>query len=128
MYYCNDCKKTFNTPKKIYETHGLSAPPYETFYLCPFCSSTNYKEIEIKYCRCCGAKLQNLQNEYCSDKCKIRLEKLRNEEYTKRKYLSQSPLVKLINEVESFNKLNGTKYSYGQYVALVKPHLKGKKK
>ena len=128
MYYCNDCKKEFTKSIKKFETHGLSSPPYEAFYLCPFCISTNYREIEIKYCRCCGARLKNQQAEYCSDKCKITLEKLRREEYKKHKQLLESPLIKLIKEVEAYNKLHSTKYSYGQYVALIKPRIKGDKK
>ena len=128
MYYCNDCKKEFIKPLKNYETHGLTSPPYEVFLLCPFCKSTNFKEKEIKYCRCCGARLSNPKAEYCSDKCKISLEKLRREEYKRHKMLSESPLIQLIKEVEAYNKQNGTKYSYGQYVALIKPRNKGKKK
>lgn len=128
MYYCNNCKKEFEEPIKKYERHGLSSPPYEAFYLCPFCSSTNFKERQVKYCICCGAKLKNQQTKYCSEKCKITIEKLRREEYKKRKQFAENPLIKLIKEVESYNKLHNTKYSYGQYVALIKPKLQVKKK
>lgn len=128
MYYCSDCKKEFLKPIKKYETHGLNHPPYEAFYVCPFCNSTNYNENKAKYCKCCGARLKTQQINYCSDKCKINYEKLKREEYKRHKKLVDSPLVKLIKEVEGFNKQNGTKYSYGQYVALIKPKLKGRKK
>lgn len=127
MYYCNNCENEFVKPTKVLETHGLSTPPFEVFYLCPFCNSNNFKEVEIKYCRCCGARIKNGTASFCSTECKITAQKLRLAEYKKTKQLTESPLIILIREVESYNKSHQTNYSYGQYVALIKPRLKGEK-
>ena len=127
MYYCNNYENKFEKPKRTFETHGLSSPPFEVFYLCPFCDSTNFKEVETKYCRCCGARIKNSATGYCSTECKKTGEKLRLAEYKKTKQLAESPLIMLIREVDNYNKIHKTKYSYGQYVALIKPRIKVKK-
>ena len=36
-YICLDCDRTFIKPKRYIETHGLSTPPYEEYYGCPYC-------------------------------------------------------------------------------------------
>lgn len=45
MYICLDCGREFDEPKKYIETHGLPCPPYEEFYVCPFCNG-DYEEKE----------------------------------------------------------------------------------
>lgn len=128
MYYCSECENEFQNPVKIYETHNLSAPPYEALYVCPYCKGTNFKKKEIKHCRCCGAKLPTGKVNYCSDSCKLRGEKLWKKEMKRKKLLSDSNLYKLVREVEEYNKINKTKLSYGQYVALMKRGKKNAKK
>ncbi len=128
MYYCKQCNRKFHSPLISEENHSLTLPPFEKLYLCPFCSSQNFKEIKAYYCRCCGAKIINSSKEFCSDGCKIRFEKLQRAEYKRKKQIYESPLNILIRELESYNKAHKTNYSYGQYVAVVKPSLKGNKK
>ncbi len=128
MYYCKECSNKFEYPKIIKETHGLTNGPFEKIYLCPFCNSTNFSEITIKHCHCCGARLRQNQEEFCSEECKITAEKLRFEEYKRLKKLSKNPLVLMIKEVNEYNTLHNTNYSYGQYVTLVKPKLKREEK
>ena len=127
MYQCKDCGGKFQNPKIYIEKHGLTLPPYEKIYLCPFCDSASFKEIITKYCNCCGARLKEQQGKFCSEKCKITAEKLRLQEYKRLKKLNDSPLVQMVKEVTDYNKVNNTKYSYGQYVAIIKPRLKDKK-
>ena len=43
MFRCLDCKKKFDEPMLIEETHGFTNPPFENRYVCPHCRSTNYK-------------------------------------------------------------------------------------
>lgn len=128
MYYCQACKSKFERPNKIYETHGLSTPPFEVFYICPFCGSENFQEIQIKYCHCCGARLKPNQDDFCSENCRITAEKLRLAEYKRTKFEAESPLHILIKELTEYNLKNNTDYSYGQYVTLIKPKLGRKKK
>ena len=48
MYICDYCEAEFEEPEVFYERHGLSTPPYEKFYVCPFCGSGGYFEKEEK--------------------------------------------------------------------------------
>lgn len=124
MYYCKNCRCEFEEPKIIIETHGLSSPPYESFCVCPFCRSTDFSEIRIKYCHACGARLYGDNNtNYCNDSCRITDIRLRKKEATHRKKINESPLATLIREVDKYNAEHNTKVSYGQYVALIKPKL-----
>lgn len=43
MFKCLDCKKKFDEPMLIEETHGFTNPPFENRYVCPHCKSTDYK-------------------------------------------------------------------------------------
>lgn len=51
MYLCLDCKNTFIAPQEYIERHGFSHPPYETFYVCPYCGGGYVKTFP---CGCCG--------------------------------------------------------------------------
>ncbi len=124
MYYCKDCNHKFEKPLIKPESHRLSSPPFEKLYLCPFCKTTNFTEIEISHCKCCGARIIDGQGEFCSDKCKVRFEKLKREEYKRKRQTEDNAVYKFMREVERYNKKHNTKYSYGQYVALIKPRLK----
>ncbi len=126
MYSCLECGYEFKNPIKSIEKHNLQTPPYESIYVCPRCKSTSFEKTKISHCHCCGAKLTDAQTEYCSQECKIKGEKLWKTEIKRKKILSDNPLYKLVREVESYNKRNGTSYSYGQYVALVKPKKRRK--
>ena len=126
MYYCKNCNTTFETPQKIYEQHGFSSPPYEALYVCPFCSSTDFYIMQKNHCRLCGALLKIGQNQYCSSACRNKGEKLWLRQMQRRNAEYESPINQIIRELENYNKENGIKLSYGQYVSL--KFLKGKKK
>ena len=71
MYYCHSCNCEFEAPEIIIETHGLSSPPYEKFSVCPFCRSTDFSVIKVKYCHACGARLYGDNENYCNDSCRL---------------------------------------------------------
>lgn len=123
MYYCKNCRSEFESPEIFRETHGLSSPPFENFCVCPFCKSTDFKEMEIKYCHACGARLYGENGDYCNDSCRTTATRLKKREIIRRKFLNENPLTVLMREVEKYNKEHKTKYSYGQYVAIIKPKL-----
>lgn len=127
MYTCLECGCEFKNPIKLTEKHNLKTPPFELIYVCPTCKSTDFAESNLHHCRCCGAKLSSDKTEYCSEFCKIKGEKLWEKEVKRKKLLSDSPLFRLVREVDNYNSKHKTKYSYGQYVALVKFKKKGKK-
>lgn len=127
MYYCRDCGFEFEAPEIITETHGLSAPPYERDLCCPRCKGRRFREKVGGYCRCCGAKLTG-QTDYCSEKCRAKGEAMWRRELKRRSRSLSDPLNKIVRETDDYNRENGTRYSYGQYVALVRPRLKGKKR
>ena len=127
MYTCLECGCEFKNPIKLTEKHNLNTPPFESIYVCPTCKSTDFAESKVYHCRCCGAKLSREKTEYCSESCKIKGEKLWLKEVKRKKLLSDSPLFRLVREVDDYNAKNNTKYSYGQYVALVKSKKRGKK-
>lgn len=126
MYYCLECGCEFENPVKHTEKHGMTNPPYENIYVCPRCKTTNYTKAYTSHCRCCGAKLRSSENDYCSDECRLRGERLRKKELKRKKLIEDSPLYRFVREVESYNKQKGTKYSYGKYAALIKTAEKGK--
>jgi len=121
MYYCPDCGGEFENCEIIYETHNFQNPPFEKNYCCPFCKSTGFYEKDTKHCRCCGIKIRDDLIDYCSESCKKKGKKLWEKDVKRRKIVSTDPVNILVKEVEIYNKINNTKYSYGQYVALVKP-------
>ncbi|MBQ3547677.1 MAG: hypothetical protein IJA44_04305 [Clostridia bacterium] len=127
MYRCKECTRKFETPKKVVETHGQIAPPFEVFYVCPFCKSTNYERIAVSFCRCCGRRLNNSEDLYCNDNCRLNAIKLKHKEELRKQSLIKNPLNVLMREVEKYNNEHHTKYSYGQYIAIIKPKLGGNK-
>lgn len=126
MYYCPECGTNFEKPDKKYCKHNLSSPPYEKIYCCPKCNSESFFEKTTTHCRCCGAKLKKGAFEYCSDACKKKGEKLWIREIKRRNLLINNPINKIVHELEIYNKINGTNYSYGQYVTLILPKEKRK--
>ena len=128
MFYCSDCDFEFEKPYKLYEKHGMTSPPYELLSVCPNCKGTNFYEKITTHCRSCGARLMNNEKDYCSKKCRENGENLSKIERRRRKQMSESPLNEIIRQVNAYNKQNNTKYSYGQYVALILPKIKAEKK
>lgn len=124
MYYCNNCKREFESFKKLTETHNLDNPPFENTYVCPFCESADVKETVITHCRYCGAKLRGEQKIYCSDDCKTKGMIIWKRQMSKQKHLIESPLYSIVRELDNYNKINNKKLSYGQYVAIVKGEKK----
>ncbi len=123
MYYCKNCGNDFKVPEKIYETHLLSNPPFELLYVCPTCKSGNFHEKNLTHCRCCGGRLPKNAEEYCCDACKIKGEKMWHRELKKRQLQLKNPLQTVVKECNIYNKTHSTSYSYGQYVALIRPTL-----
>lgn len=128
MLICKNCGYTFEKPRKIYETHGLLNPPYESLSVCPNCNSQEFAEKIFTHCRCCGAKLKGGEEGYCSKACEEKGERLRSIEKRKRKILEESPLSEIVRRVKYYNMEHGTNYSYGQYVAIIMPKEKAAKK
>lgn len=123
MYYCPDCGYEFKVALRYTETHNLDYPPFEDVFVCPNCKGRNYYEKIETHCRCCGARLSENLKEYCSESCYMKGMKMWNKEKARRKINEKSPLTELTREVKNFNRKNNTEYSYGQYVALVRPKL-----
>ena len=119
MYYCNDCESEFKIYKTIYEKHNLDEPPYEKSYLCPFCGGNNIKEIEFTHCRCCGRRITKTDKKYCSDECERKGERLWKLQNKRIKLEKANPLNVILRELNDYNKVNNSNFSYGQYVALI---------
>lgn len=117
MYYCTDCKNKFEFVEIVFETHGLSTPPFERIKRCPICHSTDYEEVKNTHCKFCGSKLR-VSGEYCSDRCAkagryyFELEKRNREKF------KNSAIASTVREIAEYNRLHGTKYSYGEYISL----------
>lgn len=123
MYYCKNCGNDFEYPEKTYETHSFSDTPFELYYVCPKCKSGNFYEKNSTHCRCCGGKLPKDAIEYCCNSCRIKGEKLWQKELKRRKNDLSDPLKMIVKECNIYNKIHNKNYSYGQYVALIKPKL-----
>lgn len=52
MYCCEYCGAHFETPKTLYEKHGLDCPPYEEVPVCPYCGGSDL--VCMVQCSCCG--------------------------------------------------------------------------
>lgn len=127
MYYCKDCGYEFEHPLTVTEKHGFSSPPFEELSSCPLCRSFNFYERVPTHCRCCGAKLKpNSNSNYCSDSCLRKGMEMAAREKRRLKVLKESSLHKTVQLCDKYNKENHTNLSYGQFVALVLPKMKGK--
>lgn len=118
MYFCYDCLSEFEEPKQIVEKHGLSSPPFETSYVCPYCYSYYFTKKISTHCRCCGAKLGKGKVSFCSDECAQKGKILWESQMRHRRNQMISPLNIIIRELTIYNKTHNTNYSYGQYVAM----------
>ncbi|MBE6787818.1 MAG: hypothetical protein E7537_05665 [Ruminococcaceae bacterium] len=128
MYYCHDCKTKFSAPAKIIEKHGLTSPPFETICVCPNCKSQNYEKEPTHYCHCCGIKLSNTKNKYCSSDCKYKATKLFRKEKDYKQQQLESPVYTAVRAVDSYNRSHNSKFSYGQFFATVGKKKKGAQK
>lgn len=45
IYICKDCYNTFEEPYVYEERHGFTHGPFEKWYVCPYCGSSDYKEL-----------------------------------------------------------------------------------
>lgn len=91
MFYCNECKEEFEQGTRVSQLHNeVDTRQYETFYLCPYCSSEDFEEMDT--CDC-GASIKSSED-YCSN-CKetinAHLSEMVNEMETSR--------IKLINYI-----------------------------
>ncbi len=128
MYYCNLCDSYFDEAKIQFERHSLDTEPFEKHYVCPVCNSAEFKEINLTHCRCCGARLKENEYLYCSPECEERGKKMWEKQKRKKYYEQQMPLNIILRELGEYNRLNKTKLSYGQYVAIIGEKKKCKKK
>lgn len=126
MYYCPECGFHFEKPIKTYSTHGFTSPPYEKNYCCPNCNSVSFYEKNTTHCRCCGAKLRQGITDYCSEACEKKGKKLWLKEVKRRQQFFFNPINSIVRELEIYNKMHGTNYSYGKYIAIILPEEKRK--
>lgn len=123
MYYCKNCGSEFEEPEKQYETHCFTDTPFELYYICPKCKSSNFHQKNTTHCRCCGSRLPKGNEEYCSASCRSKGEKMWRRELKRRQSEMTSPLKMVVRECAIYNQTHNTAYSYGQYVAIIRPKL-----
>ncbi len=125
MYRCTDCGRIFEECLVKEERHGLCCPPFERIAACPYCLGTAIQPIEVRHCRCCGVRLSGKKTDYCSESCRSRGMKLWRLEADRRRRRISSPISVIMRELADYNSEHSTDYSYGQYVSLVRPKLRG---
>lgn len=119
MYQCQDCEHEFLYSEGIEEKHNLTSGPYEKISICPNCKGQNFFKIRNRYCKYCGRKLKSDENEYCSKECKKKGEAMWREQARKRNLYENSSVVSVSRQLEAYNKLHNTKYSYGIFVSKI---------
>ena len=119
MYQCQDCEHEFLYSECIEETHGLSFGPYEKISVCPYCKSQKFFKIENRYCKYCGRKLKSNELEYCSKECKRKGETMWREQARRKNLYEKSSLISVTRQLEEYNKLHNTKYTYGTFVGKI---------
>ena len=118
MYECQDCGRRFERAEEYFEKHGLDTPPFERRWCCPICGSENFRECVGCYCRGCGRRLAPGAGSYCSEHCRRQDYLLRQQEAERRASRRNDPIEKLVRATWQYNLEHGTRYSYGQYVAM----------
>ena len=78
VWYCNDCKQTFDTPKRTHDGGTYDEP----WYVCPHCGSDDYQLAE--WCAECDEVFpqSKLHNGFCDD-CLEKLVKEHGAEFIK---------------------------------------------
>lgn len=120
MYYCTDCKIFIEDPKqKNFKINGRT----ERRAVCPVCGE-NLVLLKPEYCRYCGARLKDAAGDgYCGDECRRLGKKLWTRELRRRRRIKADPIARILRMLTDYNREHKTKYSYGQFVALVLPKL-----
>ena len=126
MHYCKDCKIYVEDP--LLRNFKISGKKTREF-LCPVCRG-KLGEAKPLYCLYCGNRLGDASRDgYCCDTCRRLGKKLWTRELRRRRKIKDDPIARILRMLTSYNKEHGTKYSYGQFVALVLPKLNiGRKK
>lgn len=117
MYECLNCGKTGNIPLIDYQRHDLTLPPWEAVLRCPKCKSTELKHIPKTFCGFCGQETKE-GKKYCNHICEKLGEEYRKKQEEKRRLIQQFDVTRAIAEVDEYNRLHNTDYSYGKYFAL----------
>jgi hypothetical protein len=66
MFICTECGLVFDEPKIFFEKHGLDAPPFERWSVCPRCEENDF--VEAEECERCGRLCVALEDGLC-DPC-----------------------------------------------------------
>ena len=125
MYYCTDCKIFIEDPKlKNFKINGKT----ERRAVCPVCGEKLILSTP-EYCRYCGARLKDAGTDgYCSDGCRRLGKKLWTRELRRRKKTNADPIARILRMLTDYNREHKTKYSYGQFVALILPKLEARRR
>lgn len=125
MHYCPDCKTFIEDP--IIKNYKISGKRVKK-RLCPVCFS-ELTEASPEYCLYCGNRLgESSAGGYCNSTCRRLGLKLWTRELVRRKKIKDDPIARILRLLTSYNRDHGTRYSYGQFVALILPGLnRGKK-
>lgn len=124
MFYCLNCESEFEKAASFKESHGLSSPPYEEISCCPNCGSESIHEKWHKYCLNCGKTLYESNSFFCSEACRKRGKEIWSKELSDRRKRRNSEINKILKELREYNALHKTNYSYGQFVAIIRPDKK----
>lgn len=115
MYECKKCKAEFSLP--VVEL-APSGDLNEAVTYCPNCMSVHIRKIEVKKCAFCLKETALKGEKYCSDICRKFGEESEKRSAENQKKKQAFDVAKAIKEVDEFNKIHRTNYSYGQYFAL----------
>ncbi len=123
MYVCTDCGRKFEKPLKIKESETEALTVARSYFVCPECKSENIKEKPIRYCKCCGRRMGDTNENYCSLTCKKQGEILFERQRQRGIHIKNSPIYKTVRMLEAYNKEHKTFLTYGQFTANVLPKL-----
>lgn len=113
MYFCNQCRKEFEFVRiEFFPETGKRKQE------CPFCQGTDFFEEKGIFCQCCGSRLKNPGDLYCSVSCRRLGLRLWKQQKSRDLAAKTDPLVRAVGEVDEYNRQTGCHLSYGQYYAL----------
>ena len=86
------------------------------------------KEQQTRRCPVCGKEFTTSRDKkkYCNDKCKKKalyrrkVSTTNDSAYYRKTISTQNELVKILKEIEVYNKENDMNMTYGKYVAMIK--------